>query len=97
MPAAAERAPVEVRPRAIEDDAIVIDGVTRTMLTPRELAAMWNLPVRTIYRLIRTGRLPVLNLAPGSLGGKGDRYRISYRAVRELEASRDAPAPGADD
>lgn len=75
---------------------IVIDGVARTMLTPREVAALWNISVRTIYRMIRDGRIPVLNLAPGSRGGAGDRYRISVRAIRQLEESRDAPIPSGD-
>lgn len=84
------------RDSGTDGDSIVINGVPRTMLTPREVATLWDVSVRTVYRLIRTGRLPVLNLNPGARGGAGDRYRISYRVIRELEASQDAPVPGGD-
>lgn len=93
---AVERAPAVVVHPVDVRDSIVIDGVVRTMLSPRELAALWRLPVNTIYRMIRERRIPVLNLSPGEQGGKGDRYRISYRAIRELEDSRDAPIPAGD-
>lgn len=72
---------------------ITIDGVERRMLSPQEIAARWGLSVKVIYRLIREKRMRVLNLSPGTHGGKGDRYRVSCCVIRTLEASSDDPVP----
>lgn len=72
---------------------IDVNGDRRGMLSPAEIATRWGTPVATIHRLIREERIPILNLSPGSRGGKGPRYRVSACVVRALEASRDAPIP----
>lgn len=50
-----------------------------TLLTAADLAERWQVPKAHVYRLARTGQLPVVNLGP--------RYRrFSLTAIREFES-----------
>ncbi len=92
-PQLVEVAPLNEHPVDCRDCDFIIDGDQRGMLKPTDIARRWGVTKTVIYRLIREGRIPIMNLSPGSRGGKGQRYLVRACVVRELEKRHDAPVP----
>lgn len=73
-------------PNAQRAETPELDLGVRTKFSPREIAKMWGVGRERILTLIRSGKLPAINVAIKRSGRP--RYLVSLENIKEFESRR---------